>query len=247
MCQLNKREWHSGDTLCHSVPPLERLAMEPQNCIPIPRRTHDLTGKEFGRWKVLHYAGSVQGKTMWRCKCACGTERDVYAATLKSGASQSCGCYKADVQRSRHTTHGMSRDHVSSQWIAMKQRCYNPRSTAYKHYGGRGIAVCARWRDSLEAFATDIGVPPGPGWSIDRIDNNGDYCPENFRWATHITQGNNRRNNTFITVHGITDTVANMARRYGIHPSTLHSRVFNLRWTPEKAVSIPARRVHVSA
>lgn len=149
----------------------------------------DLTGKRFHRLVVIGYVG----KSRWRCRCDCGTIKVVRADCLKDHTTVSCGCYNREVVAKRETTHGMSKSRVYRIWDAMKSRCENPKNSKYRYYGGRGIKVCKRWSRSFEAFYQDMGEPPTPQYSIDRIDNDGDYEPGNCRWATMTEQNRNKR------------------------------------------------------
>jgi len=123
-------------------------------------------------------------------------------------------------------------------WTQMKQRCANANMPNYAAYGGRGIAVCDRWRESFENFITDMGVRPGKDYSLDRIDNDGPYSPENCRWATRIEQGNNTRTNRWITYNGKTMTLSEWSRKLNIAKSTLRNR-FKKGWSVERAFSEP--------
>jgi hypothetical protein len=127
-------------------------------------------------------------------------------------------------------------------WASMKKRCYNPRSPYYKDYGARGIRVCVRWLEGFEYFYDDMGPRPGNDYSLDRIDNDSDYEPENCRWADRITQSRNRRNNHVLTVNGIAKTITEWGEITGIHRRTITSRL-NRGWHPEDAITIPVRKV----
>lgn len=151
----------------------------------------DLTGERFGRWTVLERAKSDCRATLWRCRCACGTIATVRGGHLRNGASQSCGCYKAQRSAERMTKHGHRRERLYWVWLSIKQRCTNPNSKDYPHYGGRGIKRCGQW-DDYEVFrewALSNGYQPG--LTIERVNVNGDYCPENCTWVTKAQQGKN--------------------------------------------------------
>ncbi len=124
-------------------------------------------------------------------------------------------------------------------WVSMKQRCYYPSSKAYKYYGGRGIEVCDSWKNSFYHFYKDMGERPSPKHQIDRIDNNGDYTPENCQWIVQKRQANNKRNNRLLTLDGVTKTLADWSRELGINQSTLTQRLNAYNWTVEKTLTKP--------
>ena len=129
--------------------------------------------------------------------CCCGGVFEARQLHVKNGGIKSCGCYQREATRKRRTTHGDSKNRqVTTEyrsWEALRKRCLNPNNAAYSHYGGRGIRICERWLESYTNFLTDMGRKPGPGYSLDRINNDGDYEPSNCRWATPKQQANNRR------------------------------------------------------
>jgi hypothetical protein len=147
----------------------------------------DSTGKRFGRWTVNTYAGG--GK--WHCVCDCGARAVVRGRALQKQQSRSCGCFARELLGERSFKHGMSGSREYKCWATMKQRCFNPRNSRYKDYGGRGISVCDDWLPFIAYFA-DTGERP-EGMTLDRINNDGDYGPTNWQWATPKQQIQNRR------------------------------------------------------
>ena len=146
--------------------------------------------KKYGRLTLLEPEGLSKAKH--RCQCDCGTIRHVRLNDLRTGNTKSCGCLYRELAVTRNRTHGMRPTPIYTCWRHMKARCYNTKSLYYSHYGGRGIKMCQRWRDSFAAFYADMSPRP-EGLSIDRINNDGDYEPGNCRWATRTMQSQNTR------------------------------------------------------
>ena len=198
----------------------------------------EITLHADSRWTILELVRTKGNRnTLARCVCNCGTEKTVQLGSLKNGNTLSCGCLKKE----RLTTHGQGGNGKQSpayrSWDAMIQRCTNQKDKRYQDYGGRGITVCPEWLD-FEAFYRDMGDRPA-GTSIDKIDNNGNYEPDNCRWATGSEQQRNKRNNKFVQYQGKLILLAELADITGIANSTLRNRIFELGWTVEQAASTP--------
>jgi hypothetical protein len=162
-------------------------------------RAIDLTGHTFGRLTVMRFAGHQGNKRTWQTYCACGNHIVVLGESLRSGNTKSCGCKKVDRAEGIKLRHGEARHNDRTPeyrtWKGMVNRCECPTSSAFAKYGGRGVQVCRRWRDSYEAFLADMGRKPSAQHSIDRINPFGNYEPSNCRWATATQQRHNRRDN----------------------------------------------------
>lgn len=205
---------------------------------PTDPRFVDHTSSVFYRLTVIEYAGKKGKHHYWKCLCICGNTSYPSSSDLTTGHTQSCGCLTKERTRERKTTHGKSYSHEFYIWSNMLQRCHSPNNPGYQYYGSRGVKVCERWQKFANFYA-DMGIKPSPKHSIDRIDNNGDYCPENCRWATDKEQGNNTRRSVWITYKGETKTMIDWARSVGIPYKTLHTRLRKLGWEIESVLTTP--------
>ena len=209
-------------------------------------RLQDLTGKRYGRLIVV---GMSEKRTASRggiciCQCDCGNIKEVASLALKSGATVSCGCYNKEYLRN-NIVHGHNRVAKRSitytTWDKMMSRCYREKDPGYSYYGGRGIIVCERWH-KFENFLEDMGERPNKKHSIDRIDSNGNYEPENCRWATQKQQMQNMSRNVFYEYKGEKKTIAELADIAGVKYDTMYCRLKRQGLTPEQAVGLAVIR-----
>lgn len=199
----------------------------------------DLSGKRFGYLVAYEYLG----KSYWKCKCDCGKDHVVRSDHLNTEKTKSCGCKKFEMMVKSKTGHKLSNNSAYSNWMHMMSRCYNPKNDRYADYGGRGIKVCERWH-SVENFISDMGERPSRVHSVDRKDVNGDYCPENCRWATFSEQNMNTRRNVLLTLGDETMPLTAWAHKLGIKPATITARL-KYGWSHERALTEPvASRFH---
>lgn len=200
----------------------------------------NLIGNTYGRLTVISRAESTKrGQSMWNCKCDCGQTVTVRSDHLKGGVTKSCGCYQKEWARESATAHGSTGTRLYGIWLNMRNRCNNPLVGCYSDYGGRGITVCPEWRDSFETFR-DWALANGyqDNLTIERKDTNGNYCPENCKWATMVEQQNNRRNSHYLEYNGEAKTIAQWARTTGLAENTIRSRL-NYGWSVEKTLTEP--------
>lgn len=207
----------------------------------------DLTGMKFGKLTAFEYVGkSSDGRTMWLCRCECGDEKAIRGHDLRNGRTKSCGCLRNSGRTMKQGTSGTRKSkRLYGVWAAIIQRCENPNAKRYSDYGGRGIKICSDWRNSFSSFEKwafesgyDEKAPQGV-CTIDRIDNDGNYCPENCRWVTNKEQCNNKRNNRVLTCDGESHTIQEWAGILGIQDGILRDRLFKLGWSVEKAIKTP--------
>lgn len=208
----------------------------------------DLTGQRFGMLTVVSMQPRTSARTRWLCRCDCGKEHTAATDHLRRGEIKSCGCNRASAIRAGVMQHGLlgrdTRTPEAMVWADAQNRCHNPRNKAYRIYGGRGIALCSRWRfgedgkSGLECFLADMGPRPSAEHSLDRKNNELGYSKENCRWATRKEQQRNMRSNRMIELDGERICVAEAAERYGLKPPTVYSRL-HLGWPIDRALSTP--------
>ena len=188
-------------------------------------RAIDMRGNTYGLLTAIEMVGNSPSNrnALWRFVCACGQGRVADGHDVRSGRVISCRACAAERTRLATVKHGKTNTREFSTWTDIQTRCHNPNATGYAGYGGRGIVVCERWRESFENFLADMGKRPA-GMSIDRIDNEGPYSPENCRWATREEQARNKRNS--VRVPGYEGkSVPELARIAGISPHAMWYRI----------------------
>lgn len=230
--------------------------MELPQFITLGPRAKPLTGQVFGRLTVLGPVRRRSQQIIYLCLCECGRHKEVQAGDLRNGRSKSCGCLQIELTRARSITHGQAHGRINVKnkhekpiyrgsrtyriWVHMRARCLNPKNKGYPDYGGRGITICDRW-DSFQTFYEDMGDCP-PGCSIERVDNNQGYSPDNCCWADQVTQGNNKRNNVIITYRGQQMTLGQAVRLAGVRYAQAYDRIRIRGKDPEKTLDYLAQK-----
>ena len=210
-------------------------------------RFKDLTGKKFNMLTVLNLSPTRhQRAAMWECLCDCGEKTLVKGSKIISGHTKSCGCLNILSHTKHSHASSKGRTKVYRAWDGMKKRCYNPNSDSFYRYGGRGIEVCDRWKNSFENFLEDMRERPSKDHSLDRIDNDGDYTPENCRWTDWKTQARNRRCNYLVTYNGVKKSLVEWCEKFNINYSTAHSRL-ERGWDIPKIFTTPTKTPFISS
>ena len=205
---------------------------------------NDLTGQKFGRLTVIERVENAKdGQACWLCKCECGNTKRVKARDLRRGNTRSCGCLQKEYMESDwNKTHGFRHTRIYKIWTDMKQRCFNSKDTHFRQYGGRGITVCDEWKDNFMSFYNwSMANGYTDDLTLDRIDNNKGYSPENCKYATRQEQANNRRSNHFLTYNNETHSLSDWSRIMGIKYSALLNRI-RRNWTIERALTTPVNK-----
>lgn len=200
----------------------------------------DITGQKFGRLTAIKYVYSDKSRTaVWQCKCNCGNIVNVKGTELRNGQVKSCGCLQKERARMSNTKHGKSNTKLHYIWRGMKQRCYNKNDKHYKYYGARDIAVCEEWKDDFMAFyewAMNNGYKEG--LSLDRINNDGNYEPNNCSWVTMKQQNRNTRHNKNYTINGETHCLKDWCTILKLKYSTVANRINLYNWSIERALEL---------
>lgn len=206
----------------------------------------DLTGQTFGRLTVLEIAGNNKHRqTYWICQCSCGKQTKVLEYNLIQGKTKSCGCL---IRESHYIKHNGKKEYprLYRIWKGMRQRCNNPSSAAYKDYGGRGISICEEWEEGFVNFR-DWALANGyqDNLTIDRIDPDGNYCPENCHWITRKQQNDNKRDTIKFSHNGEFLTLSEWSKKYNINYQTLYDRIFGQKMSFEEAITKKPRKKHL--
>ena len=203
----------------------------------------DISNQRFGRFTAIEPVGkSKDRKIIWLCECDCGNTKNVPINYLSSGDTQSCGCLNIELIVKRSKTHGMSKTRLYKIWCGMKYRCFTETCPEYIHYGGRGITICEEWIEDKIGFLNFYNWANLNGYSkdltIERIKNNGNYCPENCKWTNMLEQTRNRRGNVFYNGKCMSE----WCEEYNLNYGSVMSRKNNLGWSIEESLEIENRK-----
>lgn len=207
----------------------------------------DLTGKRFGRLDVLYEVDKKQSSDrIWKCKCSCGTVKNVRQRLLITGKTKSCGCIRKEELVKRSTKHNCSNTRIYGIYAKMKKRCYSENDKRYKDYGGRGIVICDEWLgengfQNFKDWAYENGY--NDSLTIDRIDNSGNYEPSNCRWTSYYVQNRNKRNNIVITWNGETKILKDWCKELGLDYRTIKARIHH-GWSVDRAFAEPIKHIN---
>jgi hypothetical protein len=208
--------------------------------------TKDMIGKRFGLLTVLEKAEqrNSRGLNCYICQCDCGNKVTVCGRDMTRGHTQSCGCLRKNIAHNRLVKHNGCGSRLYSIWKSMNSRCNNENTNYYKHYGGKGVKICDSWKDYAVFKEWALANGYNDNLTLDRIDFNGDYCPENCRWLTMKEQSNNRSSNHRITYKGMTKTISEWAEYFGLSYGAMSSRVYS-GWSMERIEYTPPRKARI--
>lgn len=209
----------------------------------------DLTGKRFGDWEVLYEEPQEKYRRKWRCRCVCGKESSVWQDNLTRGLSTGCGCRAIKARADKTRTHGKRHTRLYTVWCNMRRRCYYTADSSYKNYGGRGITVCDEWlgHDGFQNFwnwayasGYDENAPKGQ-CTLDRINVNGNYCPENCRWITMGQQARNKQNTVWVEFGGERVSLTDFSEQNEVSHGLAWGRL-NRGWEPLDTMFVPPKQ-----
>ena len=204
------------------------------------RKSIDMVGKHYGRLTVIKEVGRRRGAALFLCHCECGSNKEITGGDLRTGRVNSCGCLKKELVTESNTTHGLRKHRLYSIHAGMLTRCYNNKTPQYNYYGKKGIKVCDQWKNKQSGFINFYNWSIENGYkdrlTIDRINVNGNYEPNNCRWVDEKVQANNKTDNHFITMNGIKKTLSEWCEELNIKPSTVHCRI-RRGWSDEQALT----------
>lgn len=205
-------------------------------------KNKDITSRKFGKLTALDRLHNIKGRTKWLCICDCGNLTEVKTVKLTTGHTRSCGCLQKEITSEHFTKHGRSKTRLYKIWQGMKKRCYNVNTKEYSYYGGRGIKVCEGWCNDFQTFY-DWSMENGYNESltIDRINYNGNYEPNNCRWTDYKTQNRNSRHNKQFTINGEARCLSEWCEILNLNYKTVLARINQYNWTIEQALELIER------
>ena len=204
----------------------------------------DITGQVFGRLTVIErFIVDKKTQSKWLCACECGINCVVSGYNLRKGLSKSCGCLRKEMG-GMNKTHNMTNSKEYRTWRNMINRCYNKKVKCFSRYGAIGITVCDQWKTSFETFFSDMGKCPD-NFTIDRINPNAGYSPENCKWASTYEQNVNKRNTVFATINGVTKPVRTWCYELGMNYRMVRARIADYGWSPEDSILTPKHGKHI--
>lgn len=203
---------------------------------------NDLVGVRFGMLTAIEIWGTnKRSHALWLVRCDCGVEKTVVRTNLLNGSTNSCGCNASTSRVEKTTTHGLSKSKAYHAIRNAIRRCTNPDHASWDDYGGRGIYVCDRWLNNPELFVEDFGEP-AKGLTLERVDDDGPYSPENCKWEPWSVQGRNKRNTYFVTYKGERRKLTDVCEELGKPLKAMYMRIEIYDWPIEKALSTPFRK-----
>lgn len=233
-CQETKNTYYVCQCSCGQIKSVYGMSLKNgkstqcKSCSLTKYPDQNMIGMRFGNLTIIKLEKREKGNSYWLCKCDCGNNKIVLGRSLFHGNTRSCGCLQKETASEIFSTHKMSNKRIYHTWENMISRCYYTKDMSYRAYGGRGITVCDEWKSSFETFynwAVSHGY--SDTLTIDRINVNGNYEPNNCRWVDMISQANNRRTNRYFMINGENLTISQIARKFNLNPNTLRTKIRN--------------------